>query len=114
MQVLTAGDNEELCYCLKAWQALPQSVQFGSGADRVDALKATAVVDRVRRALGSLSTSALRILVRALDRLVRHNSHSFDCKVVCLMSFAGSAEQVDALKATAVVDRVRRTLGSLS
>jgi alpha-glucan, water dikinase len=56
LQVLTAGDNEELCYCLKAWQALPQSVQFGSAPSKVDTLKAVAVVDRVGRALGSLST----------------------------------------------------------
>ena len=53
--VLTAGDNEELCYCLKAWQALPAAVQFGSIPDQLAALQATAVVDRIRRALGQLS-----------------------------------------------------------
>ena len=58
LQVLTAGDNEELCYCLKAWQALPESVQFGATPDKLAALQATAVVDRLRRALGTLSTAA--------------------------------------------------------
>lgn len=57
LQVLTAGDNEELCYCLKAWQALPRSVQYGAAPDTLAALQATAVVDRIRRALGGLSTS---------------------------------------------------------
>lgn len=51
------GDNEEMCYCLKAWQALPRSVQFGAQPSTVDALQATAVVDRIRRALGDISTS---------------------------------------------------------
>jgi alpha-glucan, water dikinase len=55
--VLTAGDNEELCYCLKAWLALPASVQHGNIDDPLRALQATAVVDRVRRALGVLSVA---------------------------------------------------------
>lgn len=53
--VLIAGDNKELCYCLKAWLALPASVQYGSIDDPLRALQATAVVDRLRRALGALS-----------------------------------------------------------
>lgn len=57
VQVLTAGDNEEMCYCLKAWQALPRSVQFGATPSTVEALQATAVVDRLRRAVGALSMS---------------------------------------------------------
>lgn len=55
VQVLTAGENEELCYCLKAWQALPRSVQYGASPDTLAALQATAVVDRIRRALGDIS-----------------------------------------------------------
>lgn len=65
MQVLSVGDNEEMCYCLKAWQALPRSVQFGAQPSTVEALQATAVVDRVRRALGDISSSTTdRIQVR--------------------------------------------------
>lgn len=37
--VLSTGDNEELCYCLKAWQDLPDSVQTGSYPSKEDALK---------------------------------------------------------------------------
>ncbi len=38
--VLSVGDNEELCYCLKAWQALPAGVTAGAFPGREDALKA--------------------------------------------------------------------------
>ena len=37
--VLSAGDNEELAYCLKAWQALPDSVRTGRFPAKDDALK---------------------------------------------------------------------------
>lgn len=37
--VLSTGDNEELCYCLKAWQALPPAVTAGAFPSREDALK---------------------------------------------------------------------------
>ena len=40
--VLSVGDNEELCYCLKAWQALPAGVTAGAFPGREDALKARA------------------------------------------------------------------------
>lgn len=62
VQVLTRGDNEELCYCLLAWQALPQAIQCGASPDRSDALRATAVVDRLRRALGELSNDVVERL----------------------------------------------------
>jgi alpha-glucan, water dikinase len=80
MQVLTAGENEELCYCLKAWQALPRSVQYGATPNTVEALQATAVVDRVRRALGELSTSVTdRIQVRPAP-----HSHSLRARISCV------------------------------
>ena len=41
--VLSVGDNEELCYCLKAWQALPAAVTAGAFPSREDALKARAL-----------------------------------------------------------------------
>lgn len=37
--VLSTGNNEELCYCLKAWQSLPSAVQAGVYPSRDDALK---------------------------------------------------------------------------
>ncbi len=37
--VLSAGDNEELAYCLKAWQGLPAKVQQGSYPAKDEALK---------------------------------------------------------------------------
>ena len=40
--VLSAGDNEELAYCLKAWQALPDSVKTGRYPAKDDALKVCA------------------------------------------------------------------------
>ena len=45
--VLSVGDNEELCYCLKAWQALPSALRRGGYPSKEDALK-------VRRRLPSL------------------------------------------------------------
>ena len=36
---LSVGDNEELCYCLKAWQSLPERVQSGAFPSKEDALK---------------------------------------------------------------------------
>ncbi|KAK9867578.1 hypothetical protein WJX84_002715 [Apatococcus fuscideae] len=53
--VLSVGDNEELCYCLKAWQELPSGILSGASASKEEALKATAVVDRIRRGIADIS-----------------------------------------------------------
>ena len=37
--VLSTGDNEELCYCLKAWQDLSGSVQAGTYPSKEEALR---------------------------------------------------------------------------
>ena len=37
--VLSAGDNTELAYCLKAWQALPETVKTGRYPAKDEALK---------------------------------------------------------------------------
>ena len=50
-----AGDNEEVVYCLAEWLALPGSVLAGARPSREEALKAAAVVDRIRRALAAVS-----------------------------------------------------------
>ncbi len=56
---LSVGDNEELCFCLAAWQALPAAVRQGQYPGREDALLAVAVVGRIRRALAQVSDSVV-------------------------------------------------------
>jgi alpha-glucan,water dikinase len=41
--VLSTGNNEELCYCLKAWQDLSGSVQAGNYPSKEEALKVSRV-----------------------------------------------------------------------
>lgn len=53
--VLSTGDNEELCYCLKAWQALPSSLRRGGYPSKEDALKVTTSVCHVCSRAPSLS-----------------------------------------------------------
>ena len=45
--VLSVGDNEELCYCLKAWQALPAALRRGGYPSKEDALKVCPAVPRI-------------------------------------------------------------------
>jgi alpha-glucan,water dikinase len=52
---LSIADNEEVCYCLKAWLELPESIRQGRSPSKDDALRTIAVVDRLRRALGQIS-----------------------------------------------------------
>ena len=54
---LSLGDNEEACFCLKAWQGLPGTVRAGGRPSREEALQAVAVVNRVRRLLATISDS---------------------------------------------------------
>ncbi|XRB06735.1 alpha-glucan, water dikinase [Pycnococcus provasolii] len=51
---LSVADNEELCYCLNTWTTLP-SITQGIRPSKEEALRAAAVVERVRRALGTVS-----------------------------------------------------------
>eukprot|EP00210_Caulerpa_lentillifera_P004353 g4151.t1 len=51
---LSAGHNEEICFCLMSWQGLPESVKRGY-PNQEDALKGGAVLDRLRRALAEMS-----------------------------------------------------------
>lgn len=51
---LSAGDNEEICFCLQSWEGLPQSIRKGHPSQE-EALQAVAVIDRVRRALSDIS-----------------------------------------------------------
>lgn len=52
---LSQGDNEEACFCLKAWQGLPGSVRMGGRPSREEALQAVAVINRIRRMLSAVS-----------------------------------------------------------
>ncbi|GAB4820070.1 hypothetical protein N2152v2_007116 [Parachlorella kessleri] len=52
---LSAGDNEEICYCLKAWNDLPDYVRRGQRPNKDDAMKAMSVIDRIHRALAEVS-----------------------------------------------------------
>ena len=52
---LSTGDNEELCYCLKAWQSLPPNIQDGEHMSKQEALQASAAMDRLRRAVADQS-----------------------------------------------------------
>lgn len=52
---LSVGDNAEVCYCLKAWNALPNAVRVGGRPSQEEALQAVAVLNRIRRALSDLS-----------------------------------------------------------
>ncbi|GLC33353.1 hypothetical protein PLESTB_000342400 [Pleodorina starrii] len=56
---LSLGNNEELCYCLKAWNELPSSVRNGGRPNKEEALLAVAVVNRIRRALAEISDRAV-------------------------------------------------------
>ncbi|GMH39379.1 hypothetical protein BSKO_07277 [Bryopsis sp. KO-2023] len=51
---LSAGKNEEICFCLQSWEGLPNSVR-GGFPNQEEALQAVAVIDRIRRALGEIS-----------------------------------------------------------
>ncbi|EFJ44707.1 hypothetical protein VOLCADRAFT_118653, partial [Volvox carteri f. nagariensis] len=52
---LSLGNNEEICYCLKAWNELPSSVRNGGRPSKEEALLAVSVVNRIRRALAEIS-----------------------------------------------------------
>ena len=47
--VLSVGDNEELAYCLKAWQALPRDLRRGGYPSKEDALKVMLLLSAVLR-----------------------------------------------------------------
>jgi alpha-glucan,water dikinase len=70
---LTLGDNEEVAYCLKAWQALPAGVRLGGGsrASRDEALLAVSVAGRVRRAVAAASDAVVARVSRFATSLGR-------------------------------------------
>eukprot|EP00983_Pelagomonas_calceolata_P083896 1156248-Pelagomonas_calceolata.AAC.17 len=67
---LSLGNNEEVCYCLKAWQELPKSVRHGGRPTKDEALLAVAVVNRIRRAISEVCVCA-RARLRVSDNVVK-------------------------------------------
>jgi len=59
--VLSAGDNEELAYCLKAWQALPDTVKTGRYPAKDDALKVCVRPDKLGLRLGHSITVCFQL-----------------------------------------------------
>lgn len=67
---LSVANNEEFVYCLMSWKGLPDSV-FTDCPSQEDALKAMAVVDRLRRALANLSEAITQRVQPAAESLGR-------------------------------------------
>ncbi|QDZ23333.1 alpha-glucan water dikinase [Chloropicon primus] len=66
---LSTGDNSELCYCLQAWQNLPDHYKTNASLGKEEALLVSSVVDRMKRAVGDLSdmtTSNLQPIAHAI------------------------------------------------
>ena len=59
---LSTGDNSELCYCLQAWQNLPEHYKTKGSLDKEEALLVSSVVDRMKRAVGDLSDKTTALL----------------------------------------------------
>ena len=59
---LSTEDNEEICYCLKAWQELDGSIKRGGHASKDQALRGMAVVERIQRALADISDATVNSL----------------------------------------------------
>eukprot|EP00887_Chlorella_sp_A99_P007269 scaffold2.g7269.t1 len=73
---LSTGDNEEICYCLQAWQELPAPVWRGQHPSKDEALRAMAVIDRIRRALADVSDHVTRVIGPVSHAFGR----AFDCE----------------------------------
>eukprot|EP00798_Chlamydomonas_sp_ICE-L_P029012 gene29012-32203_t len=57
--VLSSSHNEEATFCLKTWQQLPDTIKHGGRPSKEDALKAVAVINRVRRAISDISDQTI-------------------------------------------------------
>lgn len=81
---LSLADNEEICYCLKAWLELPNKVRQGEQPSKDEALKAMAVLDRLRRALGAVSD----LVSGALGDISTNFGHAFGCEAWAVQLFS--------------------------
>ena len=105
--VLSVGDNEELCYCLKAWQVLPRALRRGGYPSKEDALK----VRGQPLVIASWQVTATQLTHRNLDALQRAEQSEWPDVAVprCGLRTGGCL-----LQASAVVDRIRRAIAATS
>jgi len=81
---LSIEENEEICYCLKAWQELPIEVKKGQHPTRDQALRGMAVVERIHRALADISDRS----VASLEKLSHDLGTAFGCDEWAVQLFA--------------------------
>ena len=81
---LSLEDNEEICYCLKAWQELDREVKFGGYPSKDQALRGMAVVERIQRALAGVSD----MMVNSLQDISSTLGNAFGCDDWAVQLFA--------------------------
>lgn len=81
---LSIEENEEICYCLKAWQELDNEVKYGGRPSKDQALRAMAVVERIQRALADISD----LIVNSLEEISATLGNAFGCDDWAVQLFA--------------------------
>lgn len=81
---LSIEENEEICYCLKAWQELDNEVKYGGRPSKDQALRAMAVVERIQRALADISD----LTVNSLEEISSTLGNAFGCDTWAVQLFA--------------------------
>jgi len=81
---LSIEENEEVCYCLKAWQELDNEVKYGGHPSKDQALRAMAVVERIQRALADISD----LTVNSLAEISTTLGNAFGCDDWAVQLFA--------------------------
>ncbi|WPT16709.1 Alpha-glucan water dikinase [Picochlorum sp. SENEW3] len=81
---LSLENNEEICYCLKAWQDLDDEVKHGGYPSKDQALRGMAVIERIRRALADASDT----MVNTLQDISSLLGNAFGCEEWSVQLFA--------------------------
>lgn len=81
---LSVENNEEICYCLKAWQDLPMEIKSGLHPTKDQALRGMAVVERIQRALADTSDRT----VKSLEDISISLGNAFGCEDWAVQLFA--------------------------
>ena len=81
---LSLEENEEICYCLKAWQDLDDEVKHGGYPSKDQALRGMAVLERIRRALADASDT----MVNTLQDISSLLGNAFGCEEWSVQLFA--------------------------
>lgn len=81
---LSLENNEEICYCLKAWQELPVEVKTGQHPSKDQALRGMSVLERIQRALADTSDHT----VASLNDLSMGLGQAFGCDEWAVQLFA--------------------------